>query len=399
MGIGTSTPTNVPVPPPTATSATAARAEQPPVLDGKDDDEIWRLAPAITQFRQHDPVEDGDPRFRTEARVGYDSRYLYVFVRAFDTQPDSIRGYLARRDQHTPSDFIHLMVDAYNDKRTGVRLTVNPLGVKRDFSISNDGNEDASWDGVWDVVTAVDAQGWTAEYRVPFSQLRFPAGEDHTFGFSVWRDVARYNERMSWPVYRRSRTGFVSQWGEVEGFNGITAPRRLEVVPYSVATNAPRPTTTGFDRQQDFAFGGDLKYGITSNITLDATVNPDFGQVEADPAQLNLSAFEQFFEERRPFFLEGAGIFSFANNLFYSRRVGRSPQLSGIYDDQDNAQNSTILGAAKITGRTAGGMNVGFLNAVTQRERGAGGATIEPMTNYMVARLQQDLRGGTPGSG
>jgi hypothetical protein len=399
MGIGTSTPTNVPVPPPTATSATAARAEQPPVLDGKDDDEIWRLAPAITQFRQHDPVEDGDPRFRTEARVGYDSRYLYVFVRAFDTQPDSIRGYLARRDQHTPSDFIHLMVDAYNDKRTGVRLTVNPLGVKRDFSISNDGNEDASWDGVWDVVTAVDAQGWTAEYRVPFSQLRFPAGEDHTFGFSVWRDVARYNERMSWPVYRRSRTGFVSQWGEVEGFNGITAPRRLEVVPYSVATNAPRPTTTGFDRQQDFAFGGDLKYGITSNITLDATVNPDFGQVEADPAQLNLSAFEQFFEERRPFFLEGAGIFSFANNLFYSRRVGRSPQLSGIYDDQDNAQNSTILGAAKITGRTAGGMNVGFLNAVTQRERGAGGATIEPMTNYMVARLQQDLRGGNSGVG
>ncbi len=399
LGIGTATPSNPPVPPPTATSATAARADQPPVLDGKDDDEIWRLAPAITQFRQHDPVEDGEPRFRTEARVGYDARYLYVFVRAYDPAPDSIRGFLSRRDQHTPSDFIHLMVDAYNDKRTGVRLTVNPMGVKRDFSISNDMHEDASWDGVWDVVTAVDAQGWTAEYRVPFSQLRFPGGEDHTFGFAVWRDIARHNERISWPGFRRSRTGLVSQWGEVEGFNGITAPRRLEVVPYSVATNAPRPTSTGFDRQQEFTFGGDLKYGITSNITLDATVNPDFGQVEADPAVLNLSAFEQFFEERRPFFLEGAGIFSFANNLFYSRRVGRAPQLSGTYYDQDNAQNSTILGAAKVTGRTAGGMNVGFLNAVTQRERGAGGATIEPMTNYMVARLQQDLRGGNSGVG
>lgn len=401
IGVVTSlnTPANALVPPPTATSATAARAESPPVLDGTDDDEIWRLAPAITQFRQHDPVEDGEPRFRTEARVGYDSRYLYVFVRAYDPAPDSIRAFLSRRDQHTPSDFIHLMVDAYNDKRTGVRLTVNPLGVKRDFSITNDGNEDASWDGVWDVVTRVDEQGWTAEYRVPFSQLRFPSGEDHTFGFAVWRDISRFNERISWPGYRRSRPGLASQWGEVEGFNGITAPRRLEIVPYSVATNAPRPTSSGFERQQDFTFGADLKYGITSNITLDATANPDFGQVEADPAVLNLSAFEQFFEERRPFFLEGAGIFSFANNLFYSRRVGRAPQLSGTYFDQDNPQNSTILGAAKITGRTAGGMNVGLLNAVTQRERGAGGATIEPATNYMVGRLQQDLRGGNSGVG
>jgi len=387
------------VPAPTATEATASRAETPPILDGADDDEIWRTAPAITQFRQHDPVEDGDPRYRTEAKVAYDARYLYVFVRAFDPAPDSVMAFLSRRDAHTPSDFIHLMVDAYNDKRTGFRFTVNPMGVKRDFYISNDGNEDASWDGVWEVATEVDEQGWTAEYRIPFSQLRFPEASEHTFGFAIWRDIARHNERMSWPLYRRSRTGFVSQWGEVEGFNNITSPRRLEILPYSVATNAPRPTADGFTRQQDITFGGDLKYGITSNITLDATANPDFGQVEADPAVLNLSAFEQFFEERRPFFLEGAGIFSFANNLFYSRRVGRSPQLGGTYYDQDNPLNSTILGAAKITGRTAGGLNIGFLNAVTQRETGAGGATIEPATNYLVTRLQQDLRGGNSGVG
>ena len=393
------TPEPVVIPAPTARGATAARAVVAPVLDGKDSDEIWRTAPAITQFRQHDPVEDADPRFRTEARVAYDAKYLYVFVRAYDPAPDSVMAFLSRRDQRTQSDYLHLMVDAYNDKRTGVRLTVNPRGVKRDFSISNDGNEDPSWDGVWDVVTAVDAQGWTAEYRVPFNQLRFPAAEEHTFGFAIWRDIARHNERISWPLYRRSRTGLVSQWGEVDGFEGIASPRRLEVLPYSVASDAPRQTTSGFARHQQLTLGADVKYGITSNLTLDATVNPDFGQVEADPAVLNLSAFEQFFEERRPFFLEGAGIFSFANNLFYSRRIGRAPQLSGNYYSQDNAQNSTILGAAKITGRTAAGMNVGILNAITQRELGAGAATIEPQTNYFVGRIQQDLRNGNSGIG
>ncbi|MEX2182208.1 MAG: DUF5916 domain-containing protein [Gemmatimonadaceae bacterium] len=392
-------PDPVVIPLPTARGATAARADVAPVLDGKADDEIWRLAPPITQFRQHEPVEDADARYRTEARVGYDAKYLYVFVRAYDPAPDSVMSFLSRRDARTQSDYIHVMVDAYNDKRTGFRFTVNPMGVKRDVYISNDGNEDLSWDGVWEVATAVDADGWTAEYRIPFNQLRFPAAEEHTFGFAIWRDVARHNERISWPVYRRSRTGFVSQWGEVSGFAGIASPRRLEVLPYSVATNAARPTGTTFERQQTFTLGADVKYGITSNLTLDGTVNPDFGQVEADPAVLNLSAFEQFFEERRPFFLEGAGTFSFANNLFYSRRVGRAPQLSGQYYDQDNAKNSTILGAAKITGRTAGGLNVGFLNAITQRELGAGGATIEPQTNYLVTRLQQDLRNGASGVG
>jgi hypothetical protein len=396
------------VPAPTATSATASRASVAPVLDGRDDDAIWLAAPAITQFRQHDPVEDGDPRFRTEAKVGYDARYLYVFVRAFDPSPDSVMAFLSRRDQRTQSDYIHLMVDAYHDRRTGFRFTANPLGVKRDFYISGDGNEDASWDGVWDVVTSVDSLGWTAEYRIPFGQLRFPEATSHTFGFAIWREIARSNERISWPLFRRSRTGLVSQWGDVSGFDGITAPRRLEVLPYSVATNAPRPTATGFARQQTVAFGADVKYGLTSNLTLDGTVNPDFGQVEADPAVLNLSAFEQFFQERRPFFLEGAGIFSFANggggdgggpSLFYSRRVGRGPQLSGNYYDQDNPTNSTILGAAKLTGRTASGLNVGFMNAVTQKETGAQGRTIEPATNYLVTRLQQDLRNGNSGIG
>lgn len=388
------------IPLPTATGATATRARVAPTIDGRDDDEIWRQAPVVTQFRQHDPVEDGDPRYRTEARIGYDERFLYVFVRAFDPAPDSVMALLSRRDVRTPSDYVHVMVDGYHDRRTGFRFTVNPAGVKRDFYISNDGNEDASWDGVWDAATAIDSLGWTAEYRIPFSQLRFPQASEHTFGFAIWRDIARHNERISWPLFRRTQTGFVSQWGEVSGFEGLATPRRLELLPYSVATNAPRPTSGGrFDRHQQFSFGADVKYGVTSNLTLDGTVNPDFGQVEADPAVLNLGAFEQFFEERRPFFLEGAGIFNFANNLFYSRRVGRAPQLGGVYFDQDNPQNSTILGAAKLTGRTANGLNVGFLNAYAQRETGAGGRTIEPATNYLVTRLQRDLRNGNSGVG
>jgi hypothetical protein len=387
------------VPMPTARGATAARADVPPVLDGFDTDDVWRTAPAITQFRQHDPVEDGDPRYRTEARIAYDAKYLYVFVRAYDPSPDSVMAFLSRRDARTQSDYIHVMVDSYNDKRTGFRFTVNPLGVKRDVYISNDGNEDLSWDGVWDAVTRVDEQGWVAEYRIPFSQLRFPESESHTFGFAIWRDIARHGERISWPLFRRTQMGFVSQWGEVDGFHGIATPRRLEVLPYSVTSDAPRPSAAGFNRQQTVTFGADVKYGITSNLTLDGTVNPDFGQVEADPAVLNLGAFEQFFEERRPFFLEGAGIFNFANNLFYSRRVGRSPQLGGTYFRDDNPLNTTILGAAKVTGRTAGGLNVGFINAVADRELGSGARTIEPQTNYAVLRLSQDLRNGNSGVG
>ena len=395
------------VPLPTSTAATASRATVAPTLDGVDDDELWRDAPAITQFRQHDPVEDGDPRYRTEARVGYDSKYLYVFVRAFDPHPDSVMAFLSRRDGRTQSDYIHLMVDAYLDRRTGFRFSTNPLGVKRDVYISNDGNEDLSWDGVWEVATKVDSLGWTAEYRIPFGQLRYPQAATHTFGFAIWRDIARHNERVSWPLYRRTRQGFVSQWGEVSGFEGIAAPRRLEFVPYSVATNLPKPVPGASVRRQEFTFGADVKYGVTSNLTLDGTVNPDFGQVEADPASLNLTAFEQFFEERRPFFLEGAGTFNFAggggmmgsSSVFYTRRIGRGPQLSGAYYSEDNPNNSTILGAAKLTGRTAGGLNVGFLNAYTQRETGAGGATIEPATNYLVTRLSQDLRSGNSGLG
>lgn len=388
---------------PEATVAFAVRASQPPVIDGRLNDAIWETARAIDRFRMFEPVEDGDPRFRTEAQVAYDDRNLYVAVRAFDPHPDSIRALLARRDARTASDFIAIFIDSYHDRRSGFNFGINPAGVKSDAAIYSNSEEDVSWDAVWDAAARIDSLGWVAEFRIPLNQLRYPAGREHTFGLAILREVARYNERYSWPVYRRSKAGIASQFGELRGLVGIASPRRLEVAPYTVVKTANVPAGPGAYVQRSAAtIGADLKYGLTSNLTIDATVNPDFGQVEADPSVLNLTAFETFFPEKRPFFLEGQGIFRFDMNcndgscsgLFYSRRIGRAPQLGGTYFDDANPTSTTILGAGKLTGRLSNGLSVGLLNATTQREVAPANKTIEPQTNYFVGRLQKDFRGG-----
>ena len=403
---------------PASVSAIAVRAAQPPVLDGRDTDGVWRQAPAITEFEVFDPSEGGTPRFKTEARVAFDDKHFYAFVRMFDPRPDSIVSLLSRRDVRTQSDHIKLIIDSYHDRRTGYEFAVNPAGVKRDYYIYNDVQEDQGWDGIWEVATSIDSLGWTAEYKIPLSQLRFANLQTHTFGFGIWRDVARHNERYSWPLYRNTKFGIASQLGEISGITGVGTPRRLEVSPYTVAKNetkrsVPAPNEIEYGRKGGLSVGADIKYGLSSNFTLDATVNPDFGQVEADPAVLNLGAFETFFMEQRPFFLEGSGIFSFSlggggdggmEGLFYSRRIGRDPQLAHLYGDESTPTNSTILGAAKLTGRMGSGMSVGLLNAVTQREVGARDGqgrlqTVEPQSNYTVGRLQQDFRNGSSGFG
>ncbi len=392
---------------PSSTTASAVRAAKAPALDGRDDDEVWSRAKEVTGFRTFDPTEDGEPLYPTTAKVAYDERNLYVFVRMFDSHPDSLKKLLSRRDVRTVSDQIKVMLDSYHDRRTGYEFAVNPAGVKRDYYMYNDGNEDPSWDGVWDAVTTVDSLGWTAEFRIPLSQVRYADKPDHTFGIMIWRDRAATGERSSWPAYHRKQAGLVSQFGEVGGFAGLASPHRLEVVPYTVAKNESRVTDGGYGRTQKLTLGADVKYGLSSNLTLDATVNPDFGQVEADPSVLNLTAFETYQSERRPFFLEGTGIFSFDLNcndgdctgLFYSRRIGRSPQLRDSYGGAGTPLSTTILGAAKLTGRTGRGTSVGVLDAVTQREVGLNDATVEPATNFAVARVQQDLRGGKSGVG
>ncbi|HEV8381529.1 MAG TPA: DUF5916 domain-containing protein, partial [Gemmatimonadales bacterium] len=384
----------------------ATHAAQAPIIDGRDDDAVWRTAKPITEFQEWRPSEGGPPKLPTEAKVAYDAGNLYIFVRAFDPHPDSIITVLARRDYFTPSDMIWLFLDSYHDRRTGFEFGVNPSGVKLDAQIYNDGNEDFAWDAVWDVATTIDSLGWTAEFRIPLSQLPYGRQRSHTFGFTVDRDLYRYSQRVSWPLFRQSVAGFVSQFGEIEGLENLQAPRRLEAAPYLVTKNVSEFTANGIGRSQDVTVGGDLKYLVASNLKLDATINPDFGQVEADPGVLNLSAFETFFQEKRPFFVQGAGTFqvnvnctavndcSTGEGLVYSRRIGRAPELAGVYSDTTSAAFTTILGAAKLTGRLPGGLTIGALDAVTSHETGVGGVTIEPTTNYGVLRLRQDLRKG-----
>src|SRR6185436_4124064 len=258
--------------------------------------------------------------------------------------------------------------------------------------------EDWAWDGVWVVATRVVSAGWTADFRMPLSQLRYPAAAANTFVISIRRWISRYTSDVSWPLYRQSSSGTASQMGELTGLRGLASPRTVELTPYVVTKNLDVPNGADFERKQRFTVGGDIKYAVASNLTLTGTVNPDFGQVEADPSVLNLSAFETFFRERRPFFVEGTGLFripvncfivndcSTGEGLFYSRRIGRAPQLTDDYPTEDAPTATSIIGAAKLTGRTSRGLSLGVLDAVTQRVHGGVGdaATIEPVTNYSV---------------
>ena len=384
--------------------ATAVRTDSPPQIDGNPHDLVWQTAPMIDGFLEYEPVEGARTQFNTMAHVLYDDRNLYVLVRMYDPAPDSMVSLLARRDERVASEQLKIVIDSYHDRRTAYQFAVNPAGVKRDFYVYNDNVEDPSWDSVWDVGTSMDSTGWFAEFRIPFSQLRYENRPNHTFGLMIVRDVARSGQRISWPLFRRSVQGYVSQSGELHGISGIPAPRRLEMVPYVVTQNVTRATETGFSHPQHTTAGLDLKYGLSPNVTLDATINPDFGQVEADPAVLNLTAFEQFFSERRPFFIEGTGIFDYrvqcddidngCTGLLYSRRIGRAPQLLNQYGTASSPTSTTILGAAKLSGRVGNGLSIGLLEAVTGEETGSLGRAIEPRSNYLVARARQELNGG-----
>ena len=393
------------VSPPTDSSATSTRAASAPTIDAKDDDEIWRTAPAITGFKEWRPTEGKEARFKTEAKIAHDAANLYVFVRAFDPHPDSIKKLLERRDSFTASDMIWLFIDSYHDRRTGYEFGVNAAGVKMDAAIYDDGNEDFAWDAVWDAATRVDSLGWTAEFRIPLSQMRYSRERQHTFGMTIDRFLYRYQERFSWPLLRQSKPGFVSQFGSLKGMDDLEAPRRLEAMPYVVTKNSSKIVNNTFAQRANMTAGADVKYRLASNLTLDATINPDFGQVESDPAVLNLSAYESFFDERRPFFVAGRGLFRFDVNcsevncsgegLYYSRRIGRTPSLARTYGDTVPLEPVRILGAGKLLGRFPRGLTVGVLDAMTQRAASPGDTTYEPTTNYAVVRTTQDFRKGS----
>jgi hypothetical protein len=381
-------------------------------VSGELSDDVWRTAKPVDAFVQREPHEGGEPSQRTEFRVAYDSATLYIKVRAEDKDAARIVSYLTRRDGDSPSDWIRVVIDSYHDKRTAFEFAVNPAGVKQDRYWFNDNNSDDGWDAVWDVKVSRDERGWTAEFHIPFSQLRFTPNGSNTFGFAVSRQIGRLNETVTWPLLARSATGYVSSFGELDNLSLTGSPKRLEMLPYTVANLArQRPAGNPLVRPSDpgAAFGMDLKYALTPGLTLTTTINPDFGQVEADPAVVNLSAFETFFNERRPFFVEGSGMFRFDSDcmdgpcqLFYSRRIGRQPQSSGdlpsgdgIYSDAP--AQTTILGAGKLTGRV-GKYSVGVLSALTREEVATVldptheyTQAVEPVTSYSIGRVRREF--------
>jgi hypothetical protein len=392
----------------------------PPAIDGKLDDPVWEKAEWGSEFIQREPYEGAKPTQATAFKIVYDDKAIYVAIKAYDLEPEKIERRVSRRDD-IEGDQVDITLDSYHDLRTGFNFSVNAAGVKSDRILTNDENNDwhpdMSWDPIWEVATSGDSNGWVAEMRIPFSQLRFGNADEQVWGLQVTRKLFRQDERSTWQQIPKSAPGWVHRFGELRGITGIKPPRQIEIMPYSVARHQTyrrleeNPFSTG--RKSSLLGGLDGKIGVTHDLTLNFTVNPDFGQVEADPSVVNLTAFETYYQEKRPFFVEGRNIFSFglmsgdgdnsSDNLFYSRRIGRVPQY---YPDTDGyvrtPEATTILGAFKLTGKTRSGLSVGLLESVTSRETASvysGGLfqnqAVEPLTNYFGLRLQKDYSEGS----
>jgi hypothetical protein len=416
------TPANPPAvrPHDQAPTVVAARRTGAVAIDGKLDEAAWQAAKPVTEFIQNDPREGQPSSERTEARILIDDDAVYVGMRLYDSDPRGIQSQLARRDESIEGDLIEVMFDSYHDHLSGVIFRLSPAGARRDATISPSGNQDNSWDAIWESSATVDSAGWTAELRIPLSQLRFNRNQpDQTWGIQLARKIARKAEVSVLSFTPKGQQQGINRYAHLTGLGRLTSGRRLELVPYALAKTENPGVAAGhpFKKRNDIVPGAglDVKYGITSNLTLDATFNPDFGQVEVDPAVVNLSAFETFFPERRPFFVEGSSIFGFGDmrsqntsngyTFFHPRRIGRTPQ--GFVNNPDATfidapVETTIAGAAKLTGRSRGGWSIGLLDAVTLREEARfrlpsgddGSEIVEPLSNYFVGRLKKDLREG-----
>ncbi len=412
-------------------TARATRTMTPPHIDGFLNEEAWQRAQPATGFLQRDPEEGRPESEKTEIRVLFDHEALYFGCMMHDAEPDKIVARLTRRDNEIDSDVISIRLDSYHDHKTAFEFTILASGVKVDILQYNDAeDEDDSWDVVWDVKTQIlresrnadssishtSATGWSAEIKIPFQALRYAPAQDgkNIWGVNFFRRISRKYERDQWALIPKSARGFVSHFGHLVLEGELPNLARLEVLPYTVGngTFVNRALAQPATGKSDFSgnAGFDLKYGLSSNLTLDLTVNPDFGQVEADPAVLNLTTFETFYPEKRPFFIEGTQILQFSTfgggfgpGLFYSRRIGRRPTgLDELPDDgsvREAPSATTILGAAKITGKTKRGLALGILQAVTQEENAAlideqnnsFSQVVEPAASYSLVRLKQDV--------
>lgn len=389
-------------------------------IDGKLDEAGWVAAPVKSGFVQVDPDNGAPATEQTEVRVLYDDDALYIGARMFDSDPANIRSRLGRRDESlSNADLVEFYIDSYHNRVDGYVFRITPAGAIRDAVMLAGGGQDQSWDAVWESSARIDSLGWVAELRIPFSQLRYNAAPGpQTWGIQVARSVARKNENSQLAYTPRHMAAGPQRWGTLEGLTDLPRARHAELLPYvtsraeylHVAPGNPFRST----REYRVKAGADFRLGLGSSTMLSATVNPDFGQVEVDPARVNLSANELFFPERRPFFVAGSDLFRYGrinafNNrgmpsVFHSRRIGRQPQRSigSRYAYTDAPEEATIASALKVTGRTKGGLSTGMVNAITLRETAdwvnqegvRGSEPVEPLTNYFAARARQELSGG-----
>lgn len=389
-------------------------------LDGILDDKAWETYEWGGDFIQFQPKEGKPPSQPTQFKIAYDDKFLYVGYQCHDSAPDSLIKRMSRRDAF-PGDWVEINIDSYHDKRTAFSFTVSVSGVRSDELASDNGNNwDDSWNPIWFAKTHVNDKGWTAEIKIPFSQLRFGKEPEKVWGIQVMRRLFRKEERSIWQYVSQNSGVWVSGFGELHGLQGVKPQKQIEIAPYTVAkteTYKPEvgnPFATGRDNKM--TFGVDGKVAVTSDLILDYTVNPDFGQVEADPSQVRIDGYQNFFQERRPFFVESRNIFDYqltgseagddydSDLLFYSRRIGSSPHGSANLTDGEYAQtpqNTRILGAAKFSGKTKNGWSIGLLESVTQRvsatidkEGQRRQEVIEPLSNFFVSRIQKDFKGG-----
>lgn len=389
--------------------ATAVSIESGAIqLDGRLHEDVWRRIPAVTDFVQKNPVEGADPADKMEVKIAYDDVAVYVGARMYAKDPQLIQAPVGRRDNIGQMESIIVSLDTYLDRRTAFTFAVSASGVRADWynPVDEEDEDDESFNPVWEARAAVDTLGWTAEMRIPFTQLRFNDRPSQVWGLNIARRVPTRNEEDYWVPIPRNEVGWASRFGDLTGIEGVKPTRRIELLPYvasDATVSANRDPANPFDDGRNIRsrVGGDVKLGLGPNLTLEGTVNPDFGQVEADPAEVNLSAFETFFDEQRPFFIEGSQLFEGQGpGYFYSRRIGAQPRGSATGDFVDYPTNSTILGAAKLTGRLSSGTSVAALGALTDREYARGfdiesGVTervrVAPLVGYGVARLQQEF--------
>ena len=360
-------------------------------MDGVLNDAAWQTADAGRGFGQWDPDRGAPPAEPTVFKVAYDEDAVYFAIACYETDASKISAKLSRRDRFSSSDIVAVYIDPYHDHTTGYAFKVNPLGVQQDVYVYNDGEMDTDWDAVWEAETSRDDKGWYAEIRIPFSAIRYRSAPEMTWGINVWRFMQGRGQDTAWKTWSRDLSGFVSRFGNVTGIRGIHAPRQLEFLPYVLQRETdPSLASSSFQKDEWDGFqnvGVDMKYGLTSDLTLNATLQPDFGQVEADPATLNLSPFETFYEEKRPFFIEGSRFFQMSNfNTFYSRRIGTGDE------------NTRIRYAAKLTGKMVGGVSVAALAASTDITQSGQAHNIfkngERLSRYAVTRLGKEFKQG-----